>query len=48
MQFFLREMGKARILPLLSAALLLTGCASQPGKVAGYCAISTDRILFEN
>lgn len=45
MHFSLPLISRIGAIFLLSSTLLLAGCAAQPGKVAGHCAIVTDRIL---
>lgn len=45
MRLILAAMNKVRMIPLFAASIFLMGCAAQPGKVVGHCAMSTDRIL---
>lgn len=45
MRFVFPTMNKARRFFLFAASVFLMGCAAQPGKVAGHCAMATDRII---
>jgi hypothetical protein len=45
MRFVVPAINAMRIIPVFVASIALAGCAAQPGKVVGYCAMPTDRIL---